>query len=97
MKEFINDRVFPAVMNFITSRPISAIKDGMVATMSLTIIGSIFLLLANFPWVPVKDFFVNIGVQAHMMQVYRSSFNVLALVAFLPLHTATLNIQVEMD
>lgn len=81
MKEFINDRVFPAVMNFITSRPISAIKDGMVATMSLTIIGSIFLLLANFPWVPVKDFFVNIGVQAHMMQVYRSSFNVLALVA----------------
>lgn len=81
MKEFINEKIFPAVMDFITSKPISAIKDGMVATMSLTIIGSIFLLLANFPWLPVKDFFVSIGVQAHMLQVYRSSFNVLALVA----------------
>lgn len=81
MKDFINDKVFPAVMNFVTSKPISAIKDGMIATMSLTIIGSIFLLLANFPYDPIKQFFITVGLQAHMMQVYRASFNILAVVA----------------
>lgn len=81
MKDFINDKVFPAVMKFVTSKPISAIKDGMIATMSLTIIGSIFLLLANFPYDPIKQFFITVGVQAHMMQVYRASFNILSVVA----------------
>lgn len=81
MKTFINDKVFPAVMEFVTSKPISAIKDGMIATMSLTIIGSIFLLLANFPYEPVKQFFITVGVQGHMLQVYRASFNILAVVA----------------
>ena len=50
MKEYFNDKVFPAVMNFVTSKPITAIKDGMIATISLTVIGAIFLLLANFPY-----------------------------------------------
>lgn len=81
MSTFINEKVFPAVMGFVTSKPISAIKDGMIATMSLTIIGSIFLLLANFPFDPVKQFFISVGLQPHMMQVYRASFNVLAVVA----------------
>lgn len=81
MKDYINDKLFPAVMKFITSKPISAIKDGMIATISLTIVGAIFLLLANFPYDPIKQFFITIGVQTHMMQVYRASFNILAVVA----------------
>ena len=81
MKTFINDKVFPAVMEFVTSKPISAIKDGMIATISLTVIGAIFLLLANFPYEPIKQLFITIGLQQHMMQVYRASFNILSFVA----------------
>jgi len=81
MKEYFNDKVFPAVMNFVTSKPITAIKDGMIATISLTVIGAIFLLLANFPYEPIKQLFITIGLQQHMMQVYRASFNILSFVA----------------
>lgn len=81
MQDFLNDKVLPPVMDFVTSKPVSAIKDGMIATISLTLIGSIFLLLANFPYDPIKLFFVEIGLQGHMMQVYRASFNILAVVA----------------
>lgn len=81
MKDYFNDKVFPAVMNFVTSKPISAIKDGMITTISLTVIGAIFLLLANFPFDPIKQFFIQVGLQQHMMQVYRASFNILSFVA----------------
>ncbi len=81
MKEFFNDKVFPAIMNVITSRPLTAVKDGMIATISLTIIGSIFLLLANFPYLPIQQFFIDMGVKDHMMQVYRATFNLISVIA----------------
>lgn len=81
MQNFLNDKVLPRVMDFVTSKPISAIKDGMIATISLTLVGSIFLLLANFPYAPIREFFIETGVQPHMTQVFRASFNVLAVVA----------------
>ena len=81
MKDLFNDKIFPAIMNVITSRPLTAVKDGMIATISLTIIGSIFLLLANFPYLPIQQFFIDMGVKDHMMQVYRATFNLISVVA----------------
>lgn len=81
IKKFINDKLFPLILAFVTSKPITAIKDGMIATISLTLIGSIFLLLANFPYDPIKQFFIQIGIQSHMLQVFRASFNILSVVA----------------
>ncbi len=80
MVEFFQTKVLPAVMKFVTSKPVSAIKDGMVATMSLTIIGSIFLLLVFFPYQPVADFFASSGLAPFMMQAFSATFNILALV-----------------
>lgn len=81
MKNYFNDKIFPAIMNVITSKPLTAVKDGMIATISLTIIGSIFLLLAYFPYTPIQDFFANVGVRDHMLAVYRASFNMISVVA----------------
>lgn len=81
MKDLFNDKIFPAIMNVITSKPLTAVKDGMIATISLTIIGSIFLLLANFPYLPIQQFFIDMGVKDHMMQVYRATFNLISVVA----------------
>ena len=55
MKEMFQEKVLPKVMDFVTSRPVSAVKDGMIATMSLTIIGSVFLLLGQLPYAPLAN------------------------------------------
>ena len=43
------DKILPVVLKFVNSKPVKSIKDGFIYTMPLTIIGSIFLLLAFIP------------------------------------------------
>lgn len=81
MKDFIEEKLLPPVMKFVGSTPVTAVKEGFIATLSLTIVGSIFLLLAFFPYQPVADFFANAGLTPWLMQAYNATFNMLALVA----------------
>lgn len=81
MKEMFQEKVLPKVMDFVTSRPVSAVKDGMIATMSLTIIGSVFLLLGQLPYAPLANWIAEIGLMSLFLQTYRSAFNILAMVA----------------
>ena len=49
MKEKFNEKVIPVILKFINTKGIQSIKNGMVTSMSPLIIGSIFLILSNFP------------------------------------------------
>ncbi len=77
----VNEKVLPVVMKFVNFRPVQAIKDGMLFIMPMSIIGSIFLLLAEFPWAPVKDFFVNVGWAPAMYQANNATIGIMGIVA----------------
>ncbi len=81
--EVLNEKVIPPVMKFVNLKPVQALKNGMLVVMPLTIIGSIFLLLAYFPVTAVADWFVAIGLRPLLDQAYASTFNLIGIVAAL--------------
>lgn len=62
MSNFINDKILPKIMAFINTKGMQALKDGMVYSMPLLIVGSIFLILSFFPYQPVVDWFASVGL-----------------------------------
>lgn len=78
MNDFINDKVLPKVMGFINTKAMRALKDGILYSMPLLIIGSIFLLLAYFPFTPLSDWFAEVGITPILNQAYGSSFNIMS-------------------
>lgn len=79
--EVLNDKVIPPVMAFVNLKPVQALKNGMLVIMPLTIIGSVFLLLAFFPVTAVADWFVAIGLRPLLDQAYASTFNLIGIIA----------------
>lgn len=49
MSSFMNEKVVPKLMAFINTKAMQALKDGLLYSMPMMIIGAIFLLIANFP------------------------------------------------
>ena len=82
--EEILEKVMPYFMKFASSKPISAIKDGFILTMPATIIGSIFLLIGNFPingWSDKMASIFGANWQTPLNQVSGATFDILALIA----------------
>lgn len=77
----LNDKVIPPILKFVNTKPITALKNGMMLVMPLTIVGAVFLLLANFPVKSVVAWETRIGLAPILNQVYVSTFNLLGLVA----------------
>lgn len=67
-------------MKFISLKGIVALKDGLLYTMPLTIVGSVFLLLANFPIEAVVTWLSTNGLIDPLNQAYGATFNIVALV-----------------
>lgn len=71
------------IANWLTRNKIlTAIKDGFLITTPLIIIGSLFLLVANFPIPGYSEFVSGIlgeGWESHFTVVSRATFNVIAL------------------
>lgn len=82
-----NERVaaglIPAVTKFVNLKPVSALKNGMLVVMPMTIIGSIFLLIANFPIAAVADWLAEVGVTPLLNQVYNATFQLIGVIACL--------------
>ncbi|MGL4393023.1 MAG: PTS sugar transporter subunit IIC [Fusobacteriaceae bacterium] len=79
----LSAKVLPKVLKFVGSKPVSAIKDGLLFTMPLTIIGSIFLLLAALPinnYSAIMTNFLGAGWDKILWQVVGSTFDLMALV-----------------
>lgn len=81
MKEYMNDKLIPAIMKFVNLKGVIALKDGLLYVMPLTIVGSLFLLLANLPYKPAADWVTSSGLLDPLNQAYGATFNIMALVA----------------
>jgi PTS system cellobiose-specific IIC component len=81
MSDFINDKIIPPVMAFINTPVMQALKDGLLYSMPMMIVGSVFLLLQQFPWSPVQTFLQNIGMYDIFGVTYNNTFSIMALIA----------------
>lgn len=80
----LNETVIPAVMKFVNLKPVVALKDGILFILPLTLIGSVFLLLAQIPYQPFNDWMASMlssNWTEPLMQAYGASFKIIALVA----------------
>lgn len=77
------DKILPVILKFANSKPVVAIKEGLMLTMPLTIIGSLFLLIPCFPLPGYGDFMAKIfgaDWMTPLFQVVGATFDILALV-----------------
>ena len=81
MKQFFNEKVLPGIMKFINTKGVQSIKNGMVYSMPLLIVGSIFLILSNFPVKAVTDALEASGIKVILDQAYGATFNISAMIA----------------
>lgn len=82
VEKFFN-KMMPAFMKFANSKVVSALKDGFVLTMPLTLIGSVFMLIGNFPisnWNGIMESIFGAGWAAPLNQVTGATFDIIALV-----------------
>ena len=80
MKNFFNDKVVPAIMAFVNTKAIQSLKNGLLYAMPMMIIGSIFLLIANFPYAPFTEALSDWGVTPILNQVNDATFAIIAIV-----------------
>lgn len=83
MKQLINDKIIPRIMAFVNTKGIQAIKDGMVYSMPLLIVGSVFLIITNFPIPAVVTVLEQTGIKAVLEQANGATFNISAMIAVL--------------
>ncbi len=80
----IMDRIIPAVMKFVNMKGVVALKDGIMFTLPLSLIGSVFLLLAQIPYQPFNDWVTSLlgpSWTDPLFQVYGATFKIMAIVA----------------
>lgn len=83
--DVINEKIIPPILTFVNTKPVTALKNGMMFVMPLTIVGALFLLLGNLPipawtaWLKEPGFPSILA--AVFNGVYVSTFNLLGLVA----------------
>ncbi|CUH95952.1 putative membrane protein [Propionispora sp. 2/2-37] len=77
------EKMTPAIMKFANAKPIVAMKDGLMITMPLTLVGSIFLLLAFVPLAGWNEWMTGLfgkNWQDPLFQVTGATFDVIAMV-----------------
>jgi PTS system cellobiose-specific IIC component len=80
----MNEKVIPVIMKFVGLKGIVALKDGILYTLPIIMVGSIFLLLAQIPYAPFNNWMASMmgpGWTEPLMQAYGSSFAIIAAIA----------------
>lgn len=80
----LNEKLIPVIMKFVSSKPVVALKDGILFTLPLIMVGSVFLLLAQVPYQPFNDWMASMlgpGWTEPLFQAYGSSFQIIAMIA----------------
>jgi len=83
MQEFFQNTILPAVMKFVNTRGIRAIKDGLVYSMPLIIVGAVYLLLFQLPVESLANFVTSTGAVPFLAHGYTSTFQITAVIAAL--------------
>ena len=84
MSETRSEKLINIVMKFVELKGIVALKDGIIYTLPMSLIGSVFLLLAQIPYQPFNDWMAGIfgaGWTEPLFQVYNSTMAIMAIVA----------------
>ncbi|WP_026885860.1 PTS sugar transporter subunit IIC [Clostridium beijerinckii] len=79
----LNEKIVPVIMKFVNLKGVQALKDGMMFTLPLNIIGSVFLLIAAFPLKAFTDFMTSTfgaGWNDPLYKVQGSTMGIMALV-----------------
>jgi len=80
----LNEKVIPVIMKFVSLKGIVALKDGILFTLPIIMVGSVFLLLAQIPYPPFNDWMTSMlgpGWTEPLFQAYGSSFAIIAMIA----------------
>ena len=80
----MNEKVIPQIMKFVGLKGVTALKDGILFTLPLIMVGSVFLLLAQIPYPPFNAWMASMmgpGWTEPLFQAYGSSFQIIALIA----------------
>jgi PTS system cellobiose-specific IIC component len=83
MKEFGNTLI-SYVMRFVNTKGVTALKDGMLSILPLTVAGSIFLVIGQIPSESINTAIAGIfgaGWQEPFMQVHAGTFAIMGLVS----------------
>ena len=83
MQEFFQNQILPKVMWFVNTKAIRAIKDGMVYSMPLIIVGAVYLLLFQLPVESLANAVTASGLVPYLAHGYTSTFQITALIAAL--------------
>ena len=81
MFEFFQNNVLPAIMAFVNTKAVRAIKDGMVYSMPLIIVGAVYLLLFQLPVESLANFVNSTGAVPFLAHGYTSTFQITALIS----------------
>jgi PTS system cellobiose-specific IIC component len=80
----MNEKVIPVVMKFVNMKGVLALKDGILFTLPLIMVGSVFLLLAQIPYQPFNDWMAGMlgaGWTEPLFQAYGATFSIIAFIA----------------
>lgn len=83
MKTFGN-KLVSYVMRFVNTKGVTALKDGMLSILPLTVAGSIFLIIGSIPSEAINTAIASVfgeGWTEPFMQVYAGTFAIMGLVA----------------
>lgn len=60
MSKFDSQKIITPIMKFVNMRGIIALKDGMLAILPLTVVGSLFLILGQLPFKGLNQAIANV-------------------------------------
>ena len=84
MAQFNSQKIITPIMKFVNMRGIIALKDGMLAILPLTVVGSLFLILGQLPFEGLNQAIAGIfGAEwtEPFMQVYSGTFAIMGLIS----------------
>lgn len=81
MKDFLNEKLIPKVMQFVNTKAMIALKDGLLYSMPVMMIGAVFLLIGNFPLDAVTNALDKAGLTPVLNQAANCTFSIISLIA----------------
>ena len=78
-QEGVNKHILPVATKFGNSTLIQAISTGLMYTLPLTLVASVFSLLSSFPVASVSAWFVAVGLTPHFDALTGGTLNIISL------------------
>lgn len=77
-------KVINSIMKFVNMRGVIALKDGMLAILPLTVVGSLFLIIGQLPFADLNNMIAGVFGENWIepfMQVYNGTFAIMGLIS----------------